>query len=96
MANSPFTVSEALAQRDQNDVLPSAVTVGASPYTYTNPNTYPVDLLVTGGTVTSVFFSRDGVTSYDTGGAGRMFGLSSGDQAIITYTVLPTVTAIPR
>jgi hypothetical protein len=71
----------------------AAVTPGASPYTYSAPVRGSV--IVNGGTVSAIAFSRDGVTFYSTGQTAGMFLLNAADQLRITYTVLPTVTFVP-
>lgn len=69
------------------------VTLGASPYTYSAPVRGSV--IVNGGTVTVIAFSRDGVTFYTTGQTSGMFLLNAADQLRITYAVAPTVTFVP-
>jgi hypothetical protein len=76
--------------------LPSAITVGASPYTYQNTATYPVDIIVNGGGVTALDFSRDNTTFYSTGSFYGMFALSPNDRLRVTYTTAPAMTLIPR
>lgn len=70
-----------------------AVTPGISPYTYSAP--VRGSLIVNGGTVTVVAFSRDGVTFYTTGAIAGMFLLNAADQLKITYAVAPTLTFVP-
>src|SRR3954468_3899620 len=70
-----------------------AVTVGVSPYTYSAA--VRGSLIVSGGTVSAIAFSRDGVTFYNVGQTSGMFLLNAADQLRITYTVLPTVTFVP-
>lgn len=70
----------------------SPVTLGASPYTYTAPR--GGTLIVTGGTVAAIAFSRDGVTFYSMLTAGS-FPVGAADRVRITYTVAPTVTFVP-
>lgn len=76
--------------------LPAAVTVPASGVAYQNTATYPVDLLISGGTVSAITFSRDGVTYYATGMTSGVLNLSPNDYVKITYTVVPTVIGVPR
>jgi hypothetical protein len=71
----------------------AAVTVGDSPYVYSAPVRGSV--IVNGGTVSAIAFSRDGTTFYTTGQTAGMFLLCAGDLLRITYTVLPTVTFVP-
>ena len=77
-------------------ILPSGITVGASPFTYQNTNTYPADVIVSGGTVSAIAFSRDNATFYTTGLTSGMFALSPYDFLRVTYTVAPTMTLVPR
>ena len=76
--------------------LPSAIAVGASPFTYQNASAYPVDVLVSGGGVTALAFTRDNATFYDTGSYYGMFTLSPNDRLRVTYVAAPTMTLIPR
>lgn len=78
-----------------NDSAVSAVTVTASPMTYTA--TDRVSMHVNGGTVVALTFKR-GVTSlpvaYPVGG--QFVALNPGDQLIISYLTAPTLTLVPR
>ena len=76
--------------------LPSDITVGDSPFTYTNTTQALVTVLISGGGVTKLEFSRDGVTLYDCGSYYGMFSLSPSDRLVITYVSAPTITLIPR
>jgi hypothetical protein len=71
----------------------TALTIGASPYTYTAG--VKGSLIVSGGTVSAIAFSRDGTTFYSTGQTAGMFTLNARDSLRVTYTVLPTVTFVP-
>lgn len=77
-------------------ILPSGVTPSASPYTYQNTNTYPVDVIVNGGTVSAIAFSRDNATFYTVGQINGVFALSHYDFLRVTYTMVPTMTLVPR
>ena len=77
-------------------VPPSTITVTGSPFSYQNTTTFPADVIVQGGTVSKVEFSRDGSTWYDVGVVAGMLGLSPSDRLRVTYTVAPTMTLIPR
>lgn len=72
--------------------LPEGVTVGASPYTFTSLGSGYA--LLSGGTVSSVTWSRDGSTYYATGQIAGFFPMEITDSLVITYTVLPTLTFI--
>lgn len=74
-----------------------AYTVGASPFIYRNNTSYDVDIIVTGGTVSDVSFSRDGITYLTIATAtGAQIFLSPYDYVKITYTVVPIMTIISR
>lgn len=70
-----------------------AVTPGVSPYTYSAA--VRGSLLVSGGTVSLIEFSRDGITFYNVGQTSGMFLLNAADRLRITYTVVPTITFVP-
>lgn len=69
------------------------VTVGASPYIYSAARRG--FLILTGGTVSAVAFSRDGTTFYSYGTTVGQFAVSAADQVRITHTGAPTVTFVP-
>jgi hypothetical protein len=80
--------------------LVTTPSVGASPFTYTNSTASLVQVHVTGGTVSSVQWGRKNaagtfvnVTIASSTGVSVL--LSQGDQIIITYTVVPTLTVAP-
>ena len=77
-------------------IAPSNNAVGASPYTYHNTNTYNLDIIIQGGTVSKLEFSRDNITYYDIGVIAGMYFLSPGDYTKITHTGAPTMTLVPR
>ena len=77
-------------------ILPSNVVVGASPFTYQNTTGRPADVIVTGGTVSAIAFSRDNTTFYGVGATSGVFWLSPYDYLRVTYTVAPTITLVPR
>ena len=77
-------------------IQPITITPGASPYTYQNTNTYPADVIVSGGTVTAVAFSRDNATFYTVGLINGVFSLSPYDFLRVTYTLAPTMILVPR
>ncbi len=72
-------------------VIPTAP--AASPYTFTAA--VKGFMLITGGTVSLVEFSRDGVTFYSYGTTSGQFTLNSADRLRVTYTVAPTMTFVP-
>lgn len=72
----------------------SVVAVGVTPFTYAAPVGGTV--IVSGGTVSQVKFSRDGASFFVTGQTQGMFPVSQGDQLVISYSVPPTITFVPR
>jgi len=76
--------------------LPSAITVGASPFVFQNTSGYDADVLTTGGTVSLIEFSRDGTTYYAAGSISGSQHLSPLDRVRVTWTVAPVMTFIPR
>ena len=68
-----------------------AVVLGASPTTFTA--TSDSQVLITGGTVSSVTYTRKG--TYNLGFTSGFFPMSIGDSITITYTVAPTVVYFP-
>lgn len=74
--------------------LPSSVTPTGSPFTYKAPQ--GGTLIIRGGTVSLVSFSRDGITNFNTGQTQGMFPVSLGDVLIINYTGAPVLTFVPR
>lgn len=69
----------------------SAITVGASPYTYTPTNSGIV--VVTGGTVSQLDYGRQGAFT-SLGITAGVIPVKAGDSLRITYTVAPTATFI--
>jgi hypothetical protein len=71
-----------------------AVTPKASPFSFVAP--VKGSLIVTGGTVSLIRFSRNGTTFYATGQISGMFALNAGDTLAVTYSVAPTLTFVPQ
>lgn len=71
------------------------ITVTASPFTYTNSTLFPMQVLVSVGTVTLIEFTRDGVTFDSAGVIAGVFRLNPGDRLRVTYAVAPTMIAYP-
>lgn len=67
--------------------------VGGSPFTYRNTTQIRQEALVTGGTVSSVQFSRDNINFYTC--PGNQTVMLPGDYLKITWSGLPTLTIIP-
>ena len=70
----------------------SAVTVGASPFTFTV--SFSGAVVVSGGTVSAIALIRQGIT-VPTGITAGVIPASRLDQVQITYTVAPTVNFLP-
>ncbi|MDE2098334.1 MAG: hypothetical protein KGL39_13860 [Patescibacteria group bacterium] len=71
----------------------SALTATSSPFRYQADS--KGFMLVQGGTVILVQFSRDGNINYNTGQTQGVFPLAQGDTLIVTYSATPAVTWIP-
>jgi len=69
------------------------LTLDPSPFIFSAPAKGFV--LLSGGTVSAVAFSRDGVTYYATGETAGQFTLSAQDFLRVTYSVAPTMTFVP-
>jgi hypothetical protein len=69
------------------------VTVGTSPYEYSA--TKRGSMIVSGGTVSVIEFSRDGTNYYDVGVTAGMFALNASDRLRVTYSVAPDMTFVP-
>lgn len=82
-----------VGRNPQNSV--SSIAPGPSPYTYQNAGDFTVDAIVTGGTVSAVEFSRDGVSFFAVA-TGTQVSLNPGDSLRVTYAVAPSITLIPR
>lgn len=74
--------------------IESAVTVTTSPMTYVA--TQRGFMVVSGGTISAIAFSRGGTTFYTSGQTAGSFPLSNGDSLRVTYTVTPTMTFFPQ
>ncbi len=74
----------------ENVTVPTA---GASPYTDSAQR--KGSLIVTGGTVSAIEFSRDGTTFYDVGQTSGMFPLNAADRLRITHTGAPDLAFVP-
>lgn len=52
-------------------------------------------LIVAGGTVSAIEFSRDGITFYTIGITNGIVPVCSSDRVRVTYSVAPTMTFVP-
>ncbi len=75
---------------------PATITVTSSPFTYQNTTSSPADVFVSGGGVSLLEFSRDGVAWYNTGSFYGAVLLSPNDRLRATYTAAPSMTLVPR
>lgn len=77
--------------------LPSApvvsITATVSPFVY--QSTSKGFMIVNGGTVSLIQFTRDGITNYPTGQTNGVFPLAQGDSLIVVYSVVPMLTWVP-
>lgn len=71
----------------------SVITPGASPYIYSAQ--VKGSVIVSGGTISLIEFSRNGVTFYATGQMSGMFTLNAQDRLRVTYTVVPGMIFVP-
>jgi len=71
----------------------SSVTAGPSPFNYVAPRGGFV--IVQGGSVSHISFSRNQTTFYNTGQTTGVFPLSKGDSLSITYSSAPALTFVP-
>lgn len=69
------------------------IAVGASPFTF--QNTTPGNVIVSGGTVSSIEVSRNRGEFINAGLLSGMYFLSPGDSFRVTYAVTPTMTWVP-
>lgn len=92
----PIIQADARYINTSRTTLPSAITVTASPFSFQNTNAWPLDIIVSGGTVTNIEFTRDAVTYYSTGLLVGVVELSASDRIRVTYSVAPTMTQTPR
>ena len=67
--------------------LPTAITVGASPFTYTNNTGAPVTVTISSGTVSSVTLNGYQVAAATNTGV----SVPQNSSLVVTYTVLPTM-----
>lgn len=81
------------ADTGQPPASETAVTLTGSPLSFVAPRAGFV--IITGGTVTSVMYSRTPGTFYLTGHIAGQFQLSQNDVLKITYTGTPTITFAP-
>jgi len=72
----------------------AALTLQPSPMSYVA--SAGGSLLVSGGTVSQISFSRDGMNYYVTGATQGLLPMSKGDTLKVTYTGTPQIAFVPR
>lgn len=75
---------------------PIVQSVGISPYVLTNATANDESVIVQGGTVSKVEYSRNGGGYIDVGTVAGMYQLSPLDSLRVTYTVVPNITVVVR
>lgn len=70
------------------------VTPNGSPYVFKAQN-FRGSLMISGGTVSSVQYSQDGINYIPTGQTAGCFPMAGGDFVKITYSVAPTMNYVP-
>ena len=73
----------------------STITPGGSPFAWQNPESTPVIVLISVGTVTLIEWSADGVTYYVVGLIGGPVRLNPRQYVRVTYAVAPTMVYTP-
>lgn len=72
----------------------TTVTVGTSPYTYTNTSASNQEVLIYGGTISAITFIAKGGTAIDMNTTLSSIVLRVGDALTITYSSAPTINTI--
>lgn len=78
--------------------LPSNITVPASLTPYQNTTAFDADVIISGGTISNIEFSRDGTSWYSTGLVMGIVRLSPNDRVRLTYVSVTGIimTLVPR
>lgn len=73
-----------------------AITVGASPFTWTNNNNYYVEVIMQSGTLSQVQGRRPGSSDWILPNtAPNKYLVAPGDSLIFTYSVAPSISSLP-
>ncbi len=73
----------------------TTISVGASPYTYTNSSTSNQQLFIQGGTVSAISFNPNGTSGISLSGlTDNILVLRPNDTVTVTYTAAPTMTTV--
>jgi len=74
----------------------TTISIGASPFTFTNPESVSVIVFISAGTVTDItFVHQDAVTTIAGGLLGGQYHLNPGCGIKVTYAVAPTMKYTP-
>ncbi|MCL6469727.1 MAG: hypothetical protein I4O48_15630 [Ralstonia sp.] len=73
-----------------NPIASTSITVGASPFTYTNNTGDTINVFVTGGTVSSVTLGGNAVAT----ATNTVIPVPQGASVVVTYSAAPTMTYI--
>lgn len=73
----------------------ATVSVGASPFTFVNPESVRVVVCISGGTVTTISMSPDGINFMALGLLGGQFILNPGHSLQVVYILAPTIKYTP-
>ena len=74
----------------------SILTVTESPFTFVNLENFPVMVFISGGTVSSVKFSRDAITFDNCGVLSGPIALNPNDRIEVVYALAPTIVYYPQ
>lgn len=72
-----------------------SITVGASPFTWANPEQVRVYIAISVGTITDVSLSLDSAAFVSTGILGGCYVLNPGQAVKVTYVLTPTMKYWP-
>lgn len=72
---------------------PTAITPTGSPFTFANPTSGPIQVIVSGGTVTAINLVIGGV-DYLAGLVAGVFVVRAGSSIKVTYAIAPTMTYV--
>lgn len=71
------------------------ISVGASPFTFTNTENVPINVMVSGGTVTTISLSADGASFTALGLLGGQYHLNPGQALQVVYILAPAMVYLP-
>ena len=75
----------------------ATISVGGSPFTWANPESVPVQVFISGGTVTTIEAAVDIALTFVTVGLlGGAFHVKPGGQLRVTYVLAPTMKYTPH